>query len=88
VSCLDEKSPGALVLSTLAGAARELEAAVLVNPYDTEGMADGLQRALNMRLEERQERHRTMLDVLRRNDIHTWCRRFLEALHSTELRMT
>ncbi len=74
--------PGVLVLSTLAGAAQELSGAVLVNPYDRDGVADGMQQAIEMSLDERRERYRSMIEVLRRNDIHAWCSRFIEALRA------
>src|SRR5699024_10940357 len=40
--------PGVLVLSELAGAARELDAAIQVNPYDVDRIAAGLNAALAM----------------------------------------
>ena len=78
----DPEDPGVLVLSTLAGAAQELAGAVLVNPYDREAVADGMQQAVEMRLEERRERYRSMIGILRQNDIHAWCSRFIEALRT------
>jgi trehalose 6-phosphate synthase len=51
-----------------------------VNPRDTRGVADAIQRALTMPLDERRARHSQMLDVLRRNDIHAWHARFIEQL--------
>ena len=72
--------PGVLVLSQLAGAAYELTDAVLVNPYDIDGVAEGLHQALSMPLEERIERQQSMLEVLRRNDITAWRTRFVDAL--------
>ena len=78
----DPDDPGVLVLSTLAGAAQELTGAVLVNPYDREAVADGMQQAVEMRLEERRERYRAMIGILRQNDIHAWCSRFIEALRT------
>jgi len=82
VAAQDPASPGALVLSTLAGAAAELDAAVLVNPFDIEGMAEGIQLAANMALAERRERHHAMLQVLRKNDIEAWRTRFVGTLES------
>jgi trehalose 6-phosphate synthase len=85
VASQDPKNPGVLVLSRLAGAAIELaDGAVLVNPFDREGVAEGLQKAIEMPLAERRERHRSMMDVLRRNDIHAWCRRFIDTLGALE----
>jgi trehalose 6-phosphate synthase len=80
VAAQDATDPGVLILSTLAGAARELTAAVLVNPYDIRGVAHAIQAALTMPLPERRERYAAMLDVIQRNNIHTWSKRFVEAL--------
>ncbi len=80
VASQDPEDPGMLVLSTLAGASSELGAAVLVNPYDRNGVADGIQRALEMPLAERRERHAEMLAILRTNDIHAWCDSFISVL--------
>jgi trehalose 6-phosphate synthase len=80
VASQDPEDPGMLVLSTLAGASSELAAAVLVNPYDLIGVADGIQRAIEMPLIERRERHADMLAILRTNDIHAWCDSFIAAL--------
>jgi trehalose 6-phosphate synthase len=80
VASQDADDPGMLVLSTLAGAAKELTAAVLVNPYDRRGVADGIQKAIEMPAGERRERHSDMIAALRKNDIHHWCETFLSAL--------
>jgi len=69
VAAQDPEDPGVLVLSTLAGAARELTAALLVNPYDTRAVGHAIQVALAMPLAERRERHQDMMRVLERNDI-------------------
>jgi trehalose 6-phosphate synthase len=82
VAAQDPADPGVLVLSTLAGAAREMTSALLVNPKDTGGVARAIQQALQMRLPERRERHQQLLEVLRRNDITAWHTRFLERLQA------
>ena len=84
VAAQDPDDPGVLILSTLAGAARELTAALLVNPYDTRAVGHAIQVALAMPLGERRERYQSMMQVLRRNDIATWTRRFVEALEATQ----
>ena len=66
----------------MAGAAYELTDAVLVNPYDIDGVADGLHQALSMPVGERRERQQSMLEVLRRNDITAWRTRFVDDLKS------
>jgi trehalose 6-phosphate synthase len=69
-----------LVLSSLAGAARELTDAVIVNPYDRDNVADGIATAITMSLDERRERHSAMLKILKKNDITAWRTRFVDAL--------
>ncbi|MCB1624949.1 MAG: trehalose-6-phosphate synthase [Pseudomonadales bacterium] len=80
VAAQDPDDPGVLVLSSLAGAAVELEDALLVNPYDSSAIARAMQTALTMPLDERRARHRRSMQVLRSNDIHQWHTRFLRAL--------
>jgi len=80
IAAQDETDPGVLVLSTLSGAARELNSAILVNPYDTMGVAHAMQTALTMPLPERRDRHVASMAALRRNDIRAWSSRFLAAL--------
>jgi trehalose 6-phosphate synthase len=80
VACQDPEDPGVLVLSRFAGAAEELGDALIVNPYDIESVADALQRALTMPLEERKARYNAMMEVLRRNDISLWRENFVTAL--------
>ncbi len=80
IAAQDPDDPGVLVLSRLAGAADELTGAVLVNPYDIDGVADGIHTALSMSREERVSRHADMLRMLRENDITAWRTRFMNAL--------
>lgn len=84
VAAQDPADPGVLILSNLAGAARELGAALLVNPYDLRGVSHAIQAALGMPLAERRDRHQDMMKILRRNDIAAWVRRFMEALEQTQ----
>jgi trehalose 6-phosphate synthase len=84
IAAQDPADPGVLVLSTLAGAARELTTALLVNPYDVTGVAEALQTALWMPLAQRRERYEAMIQVIRGNDIHAWNQRFLEALQAPQ----
>jgi len=84
VAAQDPTDPGVLILSNLAGAARELTSALLVNPYDTRAVAHAIQAALSMPLSERRERHAAMMQVLRRNDIAAWTRRFVDALEQAQ----
>jgi trehalose 6-phosphate synthase/phosphatase len=61
---------GVLLLSKFAGAARELDQALLVNPYDPEDFARILRDALALPREERAERIRASRRAMR--SIHDW----------------
>jgi trehalose 6-phosphate synthase len=84
VAAQDPDNPGVLVLSRFAGAAEQLTDALLVNPYDTQAVADAIQRALNMTLDERRQRHQRLLAQIREQDVHWWRNRFLDALMETQ----
>jgi len=81
VAAQDPANPGALILSQFAGAAAEMEAALLVNPYDPEAVGAAIAQALAMPIEERLSRHETLIRVLKENDITFWGERFLNALN-------
>ncbi len=80
IAAQDSADPGVLVLSRFAGAAEQLKEALLVNPYDTHGTAQAIQRALHMPLAERQERHSQLLARVQQHDVHWWSQSFLQAL--------
>ena len=82
VAAQDPEDPGVLVLSRFAGAARELQGAVLVNPYDMESTAGALAEALVMPLDERKTRWSYMYEQLKRNDVTRWSEKFLEVLET------
>ena len=80
VAAQDPRDPGVLVLSKFAGAAHQLDAALLVNPYDAEDVAEALYRALKMSPEERRERHCALAECVNRDDVTQWRRNYLETL--------
>ncbi|WP_244825776.1 alpha,alpha-trehalose-phosphate synthase (UDP-forming) [Caballeronia sp. TF1N1] len=80
VSAQDPDDPGVLVLSQFAGAARELTAALIVNPLDIDDMADALATALAMPLDERRARYTEMMAQLRDNNVSVWRDNFLRDL--------
>ena len=80
VAAQDPEDPGVLVLSSMAGAARELIDALLVNPYDRSAVALALKHALAMPLSERRARHEAMLKVVKENSITRWHRSFIARL--------
>ena len=83
IASQDPDDPGVLVLSQFAGAAAELDAALIVNPHETEGMAQALRVALEMPLDERRARHAEMFERISRNDIDRWAETFLAKLAET-----
>ena len=80
VASQNAEDPGVLILSRFAGAARECTAALLVNPYDHEGVAIAINRALSMSQDERVARHAVNYKALLRNDLSQWAERFLDTL--------
>jgi trehalose 6-phosphate synthase/phosphatase len=71
---------GVLVLSEFAGAAEELTDALLVNPYDVDGTAEAMHRALVMPRDERRARMQALRRVVQTNDVARWVERFIGAL--------
>ncbi|MCJ2164346.1 MULTISPECIES: trehalose-6-phosphate synthase [unclassified Pseudodesulfovibrio] len=78
-ACNNSES-GALVLSEFAGAAAQLQRhAYLVNPYDMEGVAKALHRALHWEKDERRSHMSKLRDQVRKNNIFWWVDSFLQA---------
>jgi len=80
VAAQSEEDPGVLVLSRFAGAAEALDAAIIVNPYDVDDLAEGIQRAVGMPLDERLDRWRQLYDKVQTEDITAWYTTFLSDL--------
>jgi len=80
VAAQDPDDPGVLVLSQFAGAAQEMRAALIVNPFDTQGIAQALRQGLAMPREERRQRHAELLRVLGENSLDRWRDRFVADL--------
>ena len=84
VAAQNPADPGVLVLSKFAGAANELDTALLVNPHDIDGMARVLAMALSMPLTERRMRHEAMMDRLKKHSIQDWFADFIRALQDSQ----
>jgi trehalose 6-phosphate synthase len=80
VAAQDQTNPGVLVLSRFAGAAAQMQDALIVNPFSQEDVADAVCRALSMSLEERRSRWRALMHGLLEHDIYTWRDDFVHAL--------
>lgn len=77
-SRIEEK--GVLILSELAGSARELTGSLFINPNDREKISDQLKRALTMPEDEQSERLKFMRDYLKEHDVKYWSSRFFKDL--------
>ena len=73
---------GVLVLSALAGAAQELDDAVIINPYDVDAFASALIRAIEMPEEEQALRMKAMRKVVAGRNVFNWASDILEGLES------
>ena len=71
---------GVLILSEFAGAAEEMPEALLVNPFDIDGMADAIEQALAMPEAERRARMTQLNARVTHFDVHRWADGFLQAL--------
>lgn len=85
VAAQNPADPGVLVLSKFAGAANELDTALLVNPHDIDGMARSIAAALSMPLMERRMRWEAMMEKLRAGSIQQWFADFVDALQETRI---
>ena len=72
-----EDESGVLVLSQFTGAARELTEALIVNPYDFDEASAALATALNMSMEEKRDRMRSMRSFVAEFNVYRWAGRML-----------
>lgn len=80
------ENDGVLILSEMAGAAEELQEAVIVNPFDIDAVADALHLALSMPEDERRARMSALRDRVRGNDVHAWVQHFLDSAETASHR--
>lgn len=71
---------GVLILSEFAGAAREMRSALMVNPYDIDGMAGSFETAMEMSDREIKRRMRALRRSLAKNDVFNWADSFIAEL--------
>jgi len=79
ISVRDDED-GALILSQFTGASSELRDAILVNPYDIDGMAEAIRAAVAMPAEERRARMARMRQAVREHNIYRWAGLLLSEL--------
>jgi trehalose 6-phosphate synthase/phosphatase len=80
------ENDGVVILSEMAGAAEELQEALVVNPFDVDAVAEALHRALSMPEDERRARMSALRDRVRAHDVHAWVGRFLESANAAAQR--
>jgi trehalose 6-phosphate synthase len=80
VAAQNPEDPGVLILSKFAGAAEQLEEALIVNPHNPDEMAQAIVTALSMPRSERRRRHAEMMKRLLTHDVAWWGNAFLAAL--------
>jgi trehalose-6-phosphate synthase len=68
---------GVLILSTFAGASRELTEAVLINPFDVNETAEAIEIAMRMGRDERRDRMSLMRRTVKENNVYRWAGRML-----------
>jgi trehalose 6-phosphate synthase len=76
VAARDDET-GVLVLSQFAGAARELIDALIVNPYDVDGVAEALARGLDLSQVDQQARMREMRKQIAAHNVQNWASEML-----------
>jgi trehalose-6-phosphate synthase len=79
---------GVLILSPFTGAARELPDALIVNPYDTEALADSIFQALEMKPSERSVRMRRMRAVVKEHNVYRWAGSLISELCDVRVETT
>ncbi|MCW3808054.1 bifunctional alpha,alpha-trehalose-phosphate synthase (UDP-forming)/trehalose-phosphatase [Plebeiibacterium marinum] len=75
---------GALILSEMAGVAKEMGEALLINPVDDEEMADCIHQALTMPVDEQKSRMSFMKERIQRYDVFKWANEFIKSLKKAE----
>ncbi|HUY68672.1 MAG TPA: trehalose-6-phosphate synthase, partial [Alphaproteobacteria bacterium] len=73
-----EDERGALILSQFAGSSRELIDALIVNPYDEEGLSQSMMRALTMSEEEQAARLKSMREHVKAHNVYAWAAEILD----------
>jgi trehalose 6-phosphate synthase/phosphatase len=75
---------GVLILSEMAGAAKEMGEAIIINPFHREDFSKALEQALAMPVDEQIRRNQLMQERLRRYNVVRWADDFVQALVSTQ----
>ncbi|MGH7582673.1 MAG: alpha,alpha-trehalose-phosphate synthase (UDP-forming) [Gemmatimonadales bacterium] len=79
-----DQGDGVLILSEFAGAARELNDALIINPYDTDRFADAIRAAVEMPATERRERMERMRRTIEEHNVYRWAANLITALSAID----
>jgi len=71
---------GVLILSEMAGASKELNDAIIVNPNNIGDVMGAIVQAINMPIEEQKARMSVMRGIVKKFDIHLWVKNFMDKL--------
>ena len=85
IAAQNPDNPGVLMLSRYAGAAEQMQAAVIIDPYQPKSIIEGLNTALTMTLGERKSRYQALLQGLQQENLHAWQQSFLDDLYLDNL---
>lgn len=77
------KKDGVLILSEMAGAAKEMNEAILINPNNFEQIADAIKTALEMPVEQQISRNHLLQKRLKRYSVEKWAHEFMKSLRAT-----
>jgi trehalose 6-phosphate synthase len=79
------EDPDALILSDFAGAAAQIDAALILNPVSREDMAEAIRTGLAMSLAQRRPCWRDLMDGVQRDDLTAWRERFTADMAATAI---
>lgn len=75
---------GVMILSEMAGVAKEMGEAIIINPNNIKEIADAINQALTMPLDEQRERMVFLQDRIKRYDVFKWASEFVKSLSKVE----
>lgn len=81
IAAQNPDNPGVLMLSRYAGAAEQMQAALIIDPHQPKSIIEGLNTALTMTLGERKSRYQALLQGLQQDNLHAWQQSFLDDLY-------
>ena len=84
IAAQNPDDPGVLLLSRYAGAAEQMQAAIIIDPRQPKSIIQGLKKALEMPLMQRKERYQELLYGLQQDNLHAWQQDFLDDLYGNK----